>query len=228
MKPLDPLRDGVASGLCTVLLILALGNAQAEATGSAKTSTATAGIEDRLGEDVRSELERINRRRKNIQLGGMLTLGTWATANVVVGVVGDVTADERDVRANFFQATWIWNSVNLIIVGITLPGVVREDPASVDYQESIKRARVAKLANLFNGVLDLAYVATGAWLWDRGLRTDEDALTGWGQAVVMQGSFLLVYDVTMFILGQTVSAQIDDLPVKLVPTRTGAGLALRF
>lgn len=60
---------------------------------------------------------------------------------------------------------------------------------------------------LFNAGIDLAYMAVGGWMWDRGSRglsgpsgVDAERLTGWGQALVLQGGFLFAFDVVMATL----------------------------
>jgi hypothetical protein len=45
--------------------------------------------------------------------------------------------------------------------------------------------------------LDTAYIATGAALWSRGRALDDPARIGIGWSLIVQGSFLLAFDVGM-------------------------------
>lgn len=174
-----------------------------------------------------AQLESINRRRLNIMIGGMGTLTAWAIANIGVGVVGNITSDDERMRA-FHQGNWAWNTVNLVIGGIGLYNALNADPATIGYKKTLDAAESAKTVFVINSVLDCVYMATGAWLWERGLRTDEPVMTGWGQALVLQGGFLLAYDLVMWGLTLSVLSDIGDLPIKLVPMGEGAAIVGRF
>ena len=43
----------------------------------------------------------------------------------------------------------------------------------------------------------VGYVLLGSWLWERGARTSSTMLEGFGQSIVLQGAFLLVFDVVL-------------------------------
>lgn len=174
-----------------------------------------------------ADLERINRRRIRLTQYGMGTLATWAVGNIAVGVIGNVTADDERVQA-FHQGNWGWNVVNLVIGGIGLYNAFNADPTELDYQKTQEAADGLRLAFAINSVLDCVYISTGAWLWERGLRTDEPVMTGWGQALVLQGGFLLAFDLVMWGITLDLIGDIDALPVKLIPTYDGVALAGRF
>jgi len=59
-----------------------------------------------------------NQHRLNCDKKLMLTLGTWATANLVGGGIGWATASSPEIRA-FHQMNAMWNTVNL---ALALPG----------------------------------------------------------------------------------------------------------
>ena len=177
--------------------------------------------------DLSERLTDINRRRIALTGYGSGVLLAWAVGNIAVGVVGNVTADDERTQA-FHQGNWGWNVVNLVIGGIGVYNAVTADPTSLDYKKTRDAVNGARLAFVINSVLDCVYMGTGAWLWERGLRTDEPIMTGWGQALVLQGGFLLAFDLVMWGLSLGLVSDVDEIPVKLVPTQDGMALAGRF
>lgn len=141
-------------------------------------------------------------RRAAIVRGGMVTLGSWAVANLAVGGVGWAVAEDPTLRG-FAEMSALWNTVNL---GLALGGLAtaEETPSTLlpSYRESSGRL---ERVLLFNAGLDVGYMMLGAWLWDRGARgvgiesaaISSEQLTGWGQALVVQGAFLFVFDLVL-------------------------------
>ena len=195
--------------------------ALADTLPSASTTTGTSSL------DLADSLVDINRRRIRLTKYGMGTLLTWAVGNIAVGVAGNIAADDKRIQA-FHQGNWGWNVVNLIIGGIGLYNAVTADPAELDYQKTNDAIEGLRLAFVINSVIDCVYISTGAWLWERGLRTDEPVMTGWGQALVLQGGFLLAFDIVMWVLTLDLKYDIDAIPVRLVPTTDGMALVGRF
>ncbi len=193
----------------------------------ASAPEAEPGASDQRPIDLSSRLTDINRRRIALTGYGSGVLLAWAVGNIAVGVVGNVTADDEQTRA-FHQGNWGWNVVNLVIGGIGVYNAMTADPASFDYDKTRGAVNGARLAFVINGVLDCVYMGTGAWLWERGLRTDEPIMTGWGQALVLQGGFLLAFDLVMWGLSLGLVSDVDEIPVKLVPTHEGMALVGRF
>jgi hypothetical protein len=55
---------------------------------------------------------------------------------------------------------------------------------------------------LINAGLDLGYIGLGLWMQERGQRPGIDnaaRLRGWGNAILVQGGFLLAYDLVAFV-----------------------------
>ncbi len=79
------------------------------------------------------------------------------------------------------------------------------------------------MALLATWALDLAYLVTAALLLEHGARTGEASWTGYGNALLVQAGFLLVFDFTLFFLHRSLSREIlDRLTVNL------GGLGLNF
>lgn len=144
-------------------------------------------------------LEDWNRERLTVSRVGMLTLGGWAVVNMGVGAVG--FGLEPDERLRFFHlGNLVWNAVNLGLALITLVREWNADPAAVDARQSLLDTEGAEKVFFINAGLDVAYLATAAFLWQRGDATADPRLTGLGQALLLQGAFLVLFDTTMGLL----------------------------
>jgi hypothetical protein len=147
-------------------------------------------------------------RRELLVRGGMLTLGGWATANIFAGAAG-ASFSEDAAAYGFWQMNALWNSVNLALAGGTLltRGPQPAEHGSAAFSLPAYRAESHRFEKilLFNAGVDVGYMIAGAWMWERGSRgrglnaggVSADRLTGWGQALVLQGAFLFVFDLVL-------------------------------
>ena len=169
----------------------------------------------------------LDQRRLALDQPAMWTLGAWAAGNFVAGGVGLATAEDPAWRA-FHQANIAWNTVNVGISGLSLRKMRREVPGAGGLAAALDRERTMAIALALNAGLDVAYLTAGGWLWERGLRTDAPREVGWGQALVVQGGFLLLFDLTLLRLHGT-RVQRDLQPtLSLGPDSGQLGLAARF
>ena len=73
--------------------------------------------------------------------------------------------------------------------------------ASVSLLPAPLRAEEGLKATLWlNLGLDVAYLTAGALMWERGASGDEPLLLGFGRSLVLQGAFLLAFDVVFSVL----------------------------
>ncbi len=163
------------------------------------------------------DLEGWNRDRLQTSRVGMIVLGAWAVGNMGVGAFG--FGLERDERLRFLHlGNLLWNAVNL---GLALNTLIREwnaNPAALDAKESVRAAEQIEKIFFINGALDLGYLAFSAFLWQRGEATGDARLVGLGQALLIQGAFLVCFDVTMGILNARLTGRLlDGLTVNVTP-----------
>ncbi|CAN5151436.1 hypothetical protein BH24ACT10_BH24ACT10_17220 [soil metagenome] len=104
-------------------------------------------------------------------------LGGWAAASVAVGVV----LAARPVTRGFGRQTLTWGAVDGVIALVGARRRARRGPTDP--------ARLRRVL-LVNAGLDVGYLAAGAWL------VRDGRWRGDGQAVVVQGAFLLLLDAT--------------------------------
>ncbi|MCU0699349.1 MAG: hypothetical protein MUC96_22820 [Myxococcaceae bacterium] len=159
-----------------------------------------------------------NRRRLSTNRAAMFVLGGWAVGNIAVGAVGfGLERDERLRWLHLGNATW-----NLVNLGLALAGLIGDwgkDPAAFDARQSLDASNTQEKILLFNAGLDVAYIAAGAFLWQRGEGTLDARLVGFGQALLIQGGFLLVFDTVLAVLNGRLT---NELMLGVDVTPTGA------
>lgn len=131
---------------------------------------------------------------------GMAVLGGWAVANIATGAVGW----SRTTGSNmyFHQMNFFWNTVNLGIAGFALYSAAQMEPLRMSYQELMNEHNRYEKLYLINAGLDVLYMGTGFLL--RHLSANNvkrgDLMMGYGNSVILQGGFLLLFDGVMYIL----------------------------
>ncbi|WP_373513486.1 hypothetical protein [Persicitalea sp.] len=145
-------------------------------------------------------LEDLNQSRLKVQTTGMWVLSSWAVANIAYG--GVAAARGEGSNKYFNRMNVYWNVVNLGIAAPSLIGALRQKkspPTTLD--QSIEDLHSIEKTLLFNAGLDLAYVASGAYLLERAKNTPDkqDRFQGFGQSIILQGGFLLLFDAANYL-----------------------------
>jgi hypothetical protein len=164
-----------------------------------------------------SELQDFNEIRISYNEKGMLILGGWAVGNMIWG--GIAAGQTSGQTKAFHQMNMYWNSVNLLIAGFGYWQATKENPgtdfwATMDAQQSMEKIL------LFNAALDVAYIAGGMYLKERGLRIDKDKFVGFGKSIILQGVFLLTFDAVMYTFHHTHAKELPQIvnQISLGPT----------
>jgi len=136
-------------------------------------------------------LEVFNSTRLEYNRQGMWILGSWALLNLLVGTIRGLQT-RGQVQA-FHQMNAYWNLVNLGIAGF---GYWQASQVSlmVNFWEVLVAQQQIEKVLLFNTALDLAYMAIGFFLIERGRRMEKERSIGFGKAILLQGIFLLLFD----------------------------------
>ncbi|MDP4821120.1 MAG: hypothetical protein NWR67_08940, partial [Saprospiraceae bacterium] len=145
------------------------------------------------------------------QQKGMLVLGGWAVANILSGSIysGKTAGSQR----YFHQMNIGWNAVNLGIAALGYYQAVTADPDTWSLAESIRRNYNLEKILLLNTGLDLAYMAGGFWMQEKAKSATEhpERLKGFGRSLVLQGAFLLVFDIANFAIHAADNKHFDEL-----------------
>jgi len=155
----------------------------------------------------------------------MLTLGGWAVANIAAGAVLQGPAEGS--TKHFHRMNAMWNGFNLAIAGFGYYTALHSDPASWDVATSLSKHNSFQKILLFNAGLDAGYIMGGLYLTERAKRPDvnSDQLKGFGRSIMLQGAFLMVFDLANYFIA---AGRNSNIPVLLGSTGDGVGLMIAF
>ncbi|NJL14392.1 MAG: hypothetical protein HC913_16210 [Microscillaceae bacterium] len=144
------------------------------------------------------DLANFNQKRLQISKAGMITLGSWALGNMLLG--GIMRTRTEGVTQRFHEMNIYWNAVNLGLAGFGLYAALRGQSdlgVLATWQEQAATEKIL----LFNAGLDVGYILGGLYLTERSRRPEvrQATLKGFGRSLMLQGAFLLVFDVSLYL-----------------------------
>lgn len=168
------------------------------------------------------EQQRINYNKK-----GMLLLGSWSAANIIVSAFASKT-DNQKVHY-FHQMNVLWNSVNLVLATAGYIGATKETTNNITLSNVLNHQNKTEKLFLFNTGLDVAYVTGGFYLKERAnSKINPAKLKGYGDAVIVQGGFLLLFDAIMYAVHNKHGKALTSFTDKVQLTGTAAGVAMVY
>jgi hypothetical protein len=178
-----------------------------------------------FSQNIDNELMQINESRIKTNSDAMLILGGWALANIGSGTYGMLTTDGN--TRHFHEMNLMWNSVNL---GIAAFGYLtaRNSPVDLSLTETLDEFHKMEKILLFNTGLNVGYMATGAYLWERGLRKNDSRQEGYGQSLILQGAFLYVFDLILYNVVKNDRKEALRLLKGLQPAPSGLSYRVSF
>uniref|UniRef100_A0A832DKL3 Uncharacterized protein n=1 Tax=Ignavibacterium album TaxID=591197 RepID=A0A832DKL3_9BACT len=178
--------------------------------------------------DSTLHLQNFQMERKDINETAMLVLGGWAVGNILVGTYGNFKATGETKYFHQFNA--MWNVVNLGIAAFGYFTAVNSEPSQMTNLEIIKDFNSLQNFLLLNAGLDVAYIATGLYLKEKSKNSSSaERLRGYGNSLLLQGGFLLLFDVTLFFIHQN-NANINLYPhlESFLASGVGVGVNLKL
>jgi len=156
----------------------------------------------------------------------MLSLGSYALANFAIsGVAYFSSEDEYSKR--YHEMNVMWNTVNM---GLALPGYIkaRRGGQPMTRAEMLKAQKKTESIFLINDVLDLGYIATGIWMREVAPNQldQEDLFKGYGNSLILQGSFLLAFDAVAYYIHHNHGKKLLGFE-KVSSSTTQLGIGLR-
>ena len=142
-------------------------------------------------------LPNFNQERNDLNRKGMTILGSWAGANLITN--GILLSNSSGSNKYFHQMNVYWNVVNGALAGLGVLGAKKKQGNLSAFQTLEEQSSTEKTF-LINTGLDAAYVMTGVYLLEKSKNSidNEDMLKGYGQSVILQGGFLLLFDGIMY------------------------------
>ena len=158
---------------------------------------------------------------------GMYTLLGWSVLNLGVGTYGNLQFE--GTKKYFYQMNAGWNVVNLGLAASSFYTMSKLGLTEMNSHDLMLESNKMGKIFLFNGGLDVGYMAFGAFLIERGKRTQSDRLFGYGQSLLLQGAFLFAFDLAMYgFVNDHFKTFIGSESAYLAPSTQGIGIQLRF
>ena len=135
--------------------------------------------------------------RTRLDQRGLTILGGWAVGNLIVS---GIATGQTDGSAHYFHQMNIgWGTVNVVLAGTGYLAARRAARQPLPDRASNVRTQLrTENIYLFNAGLDVAYLATGLYLLEKGRNPtaagSSDRWHGYGQSLLLQGGFLLLFD----------------------------------
>lgn len=159
----------------------------------------------------------------------MYVLAGWAGANILSGAY---FSGRTDGTAKYFhQMNVYWNTVNGLLSGVALYRLSHQKEAT-SFAGVYERQQSLEKTLLFNAGLDVAYLTAGALLVEKSKNTvaKRSKYKGYGNSVIMQGGFLLLFDGVLYSLLHHRGKQLNTVleKVQVAPAADGVSLVIHL
>ncbi len=173
-------------------------------------------------------LNTFNEQRVKTSNTGLKVLGAWSAANIIYGAIAAQNAEGSSKY--FHEMNAIFNGVTLGISALGYFTTKKEGALSL--AESIKKQHGVEKLFLFNAGLDLAYIAGGAYIQEKGKTSEKNSLryNGYGRSIMIQGGALFLFDGIMYAVHNKHGKKLDEMTSKisLGTTANGIGLVVKL
>jgi hypothetical protein len=135
---------------------------------------------------------------------GLLIL--WASINIFTGILGWILGKGK--TRYFFQMNAFWNIVNLSL-GLAGYFGAQSDLSSLNHGQIVLAYHDMQNLYILNAGLDVAYIVIAFLLFERAKNALKwrPLLRGFGYSLILQGSFLLIFDLIMFFVHKSYAGQ---------------------
>lgn len=180
----------------------------------------------KIGAQDLNPIQSFEASRQDINFTGMIVLGSWAVGNILVGTYGNYKYTGQTKYFHQFNA--IWNVVNLGIAVFGYFNAAGSDPNSMTTTQILNEYNSLQNFLILNAGLDVAYMVTGLYLKERAKNsTYAERLRGYGNSLLLQGGFLLAFDVALYFIHQK-NASVNLYPRLEGLLNDGAGIGIKL
>ena len=164
----------------------------------------------------KTDLVKFEKERTRISKNSMLVLGGWSVLNIVGSGLGTKTHNS-EVR-HFHQMNVMWGAINLAIAGLGYIGNANAKFDNPTLASVLKHQNGVEKTYLINGGFDVLYIGAGLWMNKAsGNQKRPDRFEGWGNSIMLQGGFLLVYDAINYAIhrkhGKKLNGMVDKVSI---------------
>lgn len=160
---------------------------------------------------------------------GMWVLGSWAVLNISSGAVG--WHKGQGENQYFHQMNLMWNTVNLAIAAGGLLSNHFADYSLLEGAQMLAKHQRTERLFLINAGLDVVYMSAGLGMIHFADRTPKHSqrLKGYGNSVILQGAFLMVFDLLMYFWQRSLRLDfLNTVSLSLNPNPLYPTLSLTF
>jgi hypothetical protein len=172
--------------------------------------------------------ESVAMERINITRNYMTALGAWGLVNVVQGSIS--ATNTVGPEHYFHQMSSYFNAVNVGIAAVGFLGIKKQLLKINTLASEIQAQQKIQKILLINSALDVGYFGIGLLMRNSGIKNQNAKIQGYGGSIMLQGTFLLVYDLLQFTAHRKNGKRLGQKfgIWTLGPTPSGMGLAYRF
>ncbi len=177
---------------------------------------------------VRTTQDSLAQERIKLVRNNMHVLAAWAGANIIQGTIS--ASNTKGSEHYLHQMNAYWNTVNLAIAGVGLLGIRKQMNKTYNRESNLREQYKLEKILLLNTGLDLGYIATGLYLKERGVRKQNDRTEGYGNSLLLQGAFLLIFDIVQYGQHRRNTRWVENTGqhLQVGSTANGLGLTYRF
>lgn len=170
------------------------------------------------------DIKRIHRQKIEMKV-----LGGWSIVNIATSLALVNSATGEDIYFN--QMNIAWNVFNISIASIGYLNALKEKP-SVMAMDVFQRQLKLEKSLLLNTGLDVAYVFGGLWMLERAKTfknpKEFDRLRGFGRSLILQGSFLFLFDLSLYIIEASHASKLKEAMSLFFMRRGQLGMNISF
>ena len=175
-----------------------------------------------------SQLQDFNTQRSKTDQKLMLSLGSWASVNIVGSGIAWARSNSEENKY-FHQMNVMWNLVNL---GLAIPGYIKakKDNSVTSVYHLLEVQRKTETVFLVNAGIDLAYIGSGLLLKSRAPNVENSSqFMGYGSSMILQGGFLLFFDwIAYSVHRKNAKNKLAPILQKIEPSDQGIGLKYKL
>ena len=173
------------------------------------------------------DLVKFEKERVRYSKNSMIGLAGWSVANIVGS--GIATNTRNNEMRSFHQMNVMWGGINLAIAGLGYWGAGREKIDNPTMESVLKHQRKIEKTYLINAGLDVVYIGSGLLMnKTSNNQKNPEQFKGYGNSIMVQGGFLLLYDAVMYAIHRKHAKQLKVMDNKLTLNAGPGAVSLTY